>query len=130
MRIVWIHRVNTLDITYNWAHLFLFTVLEPLLGIILACLPLIQPVTSPLTQSVMSWSRRKLKNTWNSSSKPTGQGSSRSDSISLGQKGGFKRLEGGPPCRAESVSENQRAVDFHSLGDLEGQCELSCGNKR
>lgn len=79
MRIVWIHRVNRLGATYGLAVLYIFTALEPLLGIVLACLPLIRPVANKISESPpMSW--HKLKSTWGSS-EPIQQGSPGSGSM-------------------------------------------------
>ena len=86
LRIIWVHRVKAEDVTYGWAPLYLFTALEPLLGIVLACLPLVQPVTSKIfMSSIVDWSRRKLRSTW-SSLRSTQNGWPRSSSKSADQE--------------------------------------------
>ena len=59
------------DITYNFARISIFTVLEPLLGIIIACLPLSRPAikkvtsylkkTPPETPNVVSSAMARLR---------------------------------------------------------------------
>ena len=58
IRIDAINRLNYSDITYSVVLDSIFTALEPTLGVINACLPLLQPVVSKCSSSTMfSWSR-------------------------------------------------------------------------
>jgi hypothetical protein len=50
-----------LDTTYTTSHIFFFTILEPLLGITLACLPVLRPAMTQIT-SVFSGTRKSLLN--------------------------------------------------------------------
>ncbi|KAI0386908.1 hypothetical protein F5Y04DRAFT_73660 [Hypomontagnella monticulosa] len=52
IRIAWREKVASSDITYEYALLFCFTVLEPELGILLACIPTIQPVLRKLANTI------------------------------------------------------------------------------
>ncbi|KAI0853137.1 hypothetical protein F5Y00DRAFT_257791 [Daldinia vernicosa] len=65
VRIAWRKKVASPDVTHEYAILFCFTVLEPELGILLACVPVVQPVvrklanTTPLKQLGSYFSQRK-----------------------------------------------------------------------
>lgn len=50
-----------LDTTYTSSHIFFFTILEPLLGIILACLPVLRPAVNQIA-SVFTGTRKSLLN--------------------------------------------------------------------
>ena len=123
IRIVWVHRVGQADITYNWAVLYLFTTLEPLLGIVVACLPLIQPVVNKVSlSSVMIWSRCKLKSTWGNS-KPSQQGSSGSNSMSSDRKKFSRPVD--HMYKADGTDKLNSGVETHSFDDLEAQSDLT-----
>ncbi|RYC54804.1 hypothetical protein CHU98_g11411 [Xylaria longipes] len=49
IRLAWRQKVSSPDITYEYALLFFFSVLEAQLGIVLACVPLMQPVIQKLS---------------------------------------------------------------------------------
>jgi hypothetical protein len=51
MRIAWRDKIVGLDITYNQALLFAFTLLEAQLGIILASIPVMQPIIRKVTHT-------------------------------------------------------------------------------
>ena len=108
--------MNSADFTYGWALLFLFTVLESLLGILIACLPVIQPVRMKLIDSAfMSWIGSKISDTLGSSG-------SRNKASSGGNSSArnFDRLPE-PLYRGENDFETHNAVESHSMGDLEDQ---------
>ncbi|KAJ2989964.1 hypothetical protein NUW58_g3198 [Xylaria curta] len=51
IRLAWRQKVSSTDITYEYALLFFFSVLEAQLGIVLACVPLMQPVLHKLSKA-------------------------------------------------------------------------------
>jgi hypothetical protein len=51
MRIAWRDKIVSLDVTYDYALLFAFTLLEAQLGIVLASIPVMQPILRKLTHS-------------------------------------------------------------------------------
>jgi hypothetical protein len=62
LRIVLYQRLSTTDLTHDTVVLYLFTALEPLLGIVLASLPIMRPAGSQLAHSsVFSWSKALLR---------------------------------------------------------------------
>ncbi|KAF2441948.1 hypothetical protein P171DRAFT_434542 [Karstenula rhodostoma CBS 690.94] len=77
-RIILIKDLVPLDTTYTSSHIFFFTILEPLLGIILACLPVLRPAMSQIT-SVFTGTRKSLLNDtdYTNDSKPRTIGSTR-----------------------------------------------------
>jgi hypothetical protein len=60
-RIVLIKDLVETDITYSTSTLFFFTILEPLLGIVLACLPVLRPAMTQIA-SVFTGTRKSLLN--------------------------------------------------------------------
>ena len=69
VRIALYKRVESLDITYDIAPSYLFTILEPLLGIVLASLPVMRPAGVRIFRSqALSWVRSILKSNRSSSS--------------------------------------------------------------
>lgn len=52
IRLILSARYRVDDLTYNFARIYIFTILEPLLGIIIACLPLFRPVIRKATESI------------------------------------------------------------------------------
>ena len=54
IRLILSVRLQFNDITYNFARISLFTVLEPLLGIIIACLPLFRPAIKKATSGYVN----------------------------------------------------------------------------
>lgn len=60
-RIILIKDLVPLDTTYTSSHIFFFTILEPLLGIILACLPVLRPAMTQIT-SVFTGTKKSLLN--------------------------------------------------------------------
>jgi len=117
MRIVWYSHVDGPDITYNWAPLFLFTCLEPFIGITLACLPFMKPVASKIANSsAVSWTLQRLRFSTRSGSARynTSPGNSRTKR--------FNRL----PERLQGIDNNsdakiQTTIEAHTLDDLEDQ---------
>ena len=71
IRLILSTRLKFDDVTYNYARISIFTVLEPLLGIIIACLPLSRPAikkvicyvknTPPETPNVLSSTMARLR---------------------------------------------------------------------
>lgn len=126
LRIVWAHRLDH-DVTYNWAVLYLFSLLEPLLGITVACLPLIQPVVNKISlSSVMSWSKCKLKSTWGSL-KSTSQESPESHSVARNWKSlrhPAEHMHG-----VDGIANSNGGIETHSLDNLEAQDDLTPINR-
>lgn len=62
-RIVLIRDLVTTDLTYTTVILFFFSILEPLLGIVLACLPLVRPAAQKLATYSSHHRHGSLKST-------------------------------------------------------------------
>ncbi len=118
LRIGFLDRVNDPDVTYNWAILFLFCALEALLGITLACLPVLPPVTGKLADSqAFSWSRQLFRSGFSTGSKPSklSERSSKSGSgLPRKDKMNFRRL-------AENSFPTSIDTETHALHDIEAQ---------
>lgn len=64
LRVIYLHNLNLVDFTYSSAMLSIWSVLEPTLGIVNACLPLIRPASDKLFCLVslwFNWSTKKTK---------------------------------------------------------------------
>jgi hypothetical protein len=94
MRLVELARLDLDDITYNLAKVALWTGMEPMFGVVNACLPVIQPVIKTVLESNIfsRWSRSSTNSkVWtNSSSKSGGRRST------PGNINSFHRLEESP----------------------------------
>ncbi|KAF9737638.1 hypothetical protein PMIN06_003911 [Paraphaeosphaeria minitans] len=75
-RIILIKDLVPMDTTYTSSHIFFFTILEPLLGIILACLPVLRPAMTQITSVFTGTKKSLLNNTdYTTDSKPRTIGS-------------------------------------------------------
>lgn len=58
LRVVYLHTLDLVDFTYSSAMLCVWSVLEPTLGIVNACLPLVRPATDKLYREGLLWFKR------------------------------------------------------------------------
>lgn len=125
LRLVDLARLDLNDLTYNLAKVAVWTGLEPMLGIINACLPVIQPVVKRVLESnVFSRSSRNRSNSkvWTSSSSKPGKKSNTGDINS------FHRLEETSYPLAEGIGtltqiSGPQSQSFSTSDDLEAQKE-------
>ena len=121
IRIAWRSKIDSPDVTYSYAVLFMFTLLEPELGTFLACLPLCQPVAhSFVKSSYFLWSRNTLFGTIKWSRSGTNNTSKRSvgsvvsnNKMRHANQEEFRRLPG------DSESSKGLRYEEHGLADLE-----------
>lgn len=98
-----------LDTTYTTSHIFFFTILEPLLGIILACLPVLRPAMTQIT-SVFTGTRKSLLNNsdYTSDTKPR----------MIGSTGKYAHITGGID-RLDSLARPINDTGSFNMDDLE-----------
>ena len=108
--------MNGADITYSWALPYLFSVLEPRLGILLARLPVIQPVRIKIVNSaIVGWIESKISSTPGSSSSrnKASSGQRQPEELRIAFRSTF----------TGSIDDfkTHNAVESHSMGDLDDQ---------
>ena len=95
LRIAYYNRLKGTDLTYSVTLLYMFTALEPLLGIVLASLPVMRAAGNQLfNSSAFSWAKSLLG--------PSSSGSSDRKEASY---------------EAQNVARNNKAKDFLRLND-------------
>lgn len=118
MRIAWREKIESIDVTYDYALLFAFTLLEAQLGIILASVPVMQPVVRKFTQS---GPLARLRTIFGSTK---GTAMSNSAPLTVGSKGNRIRLQkldsetdSIKPLGTEELGHG--AVDYRSPSEME-----------
>lgn len=116
-------RLDLNDLTYNLAKVAVWTGLEPMLGVINACLPVIQPVVKKILESnIFSRSSRNRNNSkvWMSGSSKSGKKSN------TGNINSFHRLEETSYPLAEGIGtltqiSGPQSQSFSTSDDIEAQ---------
>lgn len=94
LRIVSIQNLNEADFTYSVSLIGIWSFLEPSLGIVSACLPVMQPVLSKIsTASVISWTKNLGSKNATSKAQFWGNGGSGSTERIDSRPKKFQRLE-------------------------------------
>lgn len=115
-------RLDLNDLTYNLAKVAVWTGLEPMLGVINACLPVIQPVVKKVIESnLFSRSSRNRTNSkvWMSGSSKAGKKSNTGDNS-------FRRLEENSYPLTEGIGtlteiSGPQSQSFSTSDDIEAQ---------
>lgn len=113
IRIAWRSKIESPDFTESYAILFMFSLLEPELGIFLACLPLCQPVSRALVNSrIVTWLRRTLLADSGTARSRATSASTR-QGLPVSKQDTFKRLPG------DDESNKGLRYEAHIMADLE-----------
>jgi hypothetical protein len=119
IRVAWSSKIDNPDFTYSYAVLFMFTLLEPEVRIVLACLPLCQPVTRQFWNSqTISWSLKRLitlRNRSQITADKSGDFGSHHGNVRIVGKDNFSRLSG------DNDSGTGLRYESHSMADLESR---------
>lgn len=95
------------DITYSSSTLFFFTILEPLLGIVLACLPVLRPAMTQIG-SVFTGTRKSLI-------AESGYGSGgKSHANTIGSNGKYSNID-----RSDSLTRPINTSDDYAMDAIE-----------
>lgn len=129
IRIAWRSKIDSPDFTESYAILFMFSLLEPELGIFLACLPLCQPVARAIADSrLVVWSRKTLLNGSSWSRSKTGNTSTKSEGLSgtsrITNPEEFRRLPG------DNESSKGLRYEAHIMADFTNEETEDVGGER
>jgi len=133
MRIAWRDKVTSPDVTYDYALMFCFTLLEPQLGIVLASIPIMQPVLRKWTHSgplarfrtIFAGSRGTTVGKNSTHLKTFGSGNNRtkghsklqfSDTDSVRPLGGEGSIEGADGSGTPNLKSDHAYDDHHRMG--------------
>lgn len=115
IRIAWRSRIDSPDTTYAYAILFMFSLLEPELGIFLACLPLSQPVLRAIFNS--SIVTRSFGKVIDSEPSQSGTADFGKHNISSGNQNDFVRFPGDGDSSVGLCYEAHGLVNLDSRDD-------------